>query len=590
MIKRLTLALFFSVALFAQATSFATPPNIVIVLTDDQGWGDLSVHGNTNLSTPRIDSLAADGAIFSRFYVQPVCAPTRAEMLTGRYHPRTGVRGVSTGQERMNIDESTLADMLKNAGYATGAFGKWHNGTQHPYHPNSRGFDEYYGFTSGHWGNYFDTVMDHNGKITRGKGFIIDDLTTHALEFIDENQDKPFLCYLAYNTPHSPFQVPDTFYNKFDEAEISMRHRDGDKKEDLEKTRAALAMCENIDWNVGRVLDKLDNLNLADNTIVIYFSDNGPNTYRWNNDMRGKKGHTDEGGTRVPFLVRWPAGGVAPGTRIDSIAGAIDLLPTLADITGATPLGTKPIDGRSLVPLLQGNGKPRPERMIFSIQRGKNVSVRNQRYIMDDGGRLYDLDKDQGQRVPVNQKHPEVAEQLTQAITLFREDALLKNFEDDRPFLVGYGNQFPDTLLPARDGIATGTIERSSRHPNDSYFLNWTHKDDRITWNVSVEEEVLYDVVAYYTCPPEDVGAIIELSLGDSSLVVKINQAHNPPAYGAEINRVSGTESLVKDFIPLKLGTIKLSKEPGLLTLRALEVPGETVMEVRSLVLTKHKP
>src|ERR1041384_5247146 len=166
-------------------------PNIVILLADDQGWGDLSVHGNTNLKTPNIDSLARDGALFDRFFVCSVCAPTRAEFLTGRYHSRGGVQGVSTGQERLNTDAKTIADAFKAAGYATGAFGKWHNGSQWPYHPNARGFDEYYGFTSGHWGEYFDAPLDHNGQPVRGKGFITDDLTEHALAFIEQNRAKP---------------------------------------------------------------------------------------------------------------------------------------------------------------------------------------------------------------------------------------------------------------------------------------------------------------------------------------------------------------------------------------------------------------
>ncbi len=165
-------------------------PNIVVILADDQGWGDLSVNGNTNLSTPNIDSLARDGALFDRFFVCSVCAPTRAEFLTGRYHPRGGVRGVSAGAERLNLDEKTIAQVFKGAGYATGAFGKWHNGSQYPYHPNARGFDEYYGFTSGHWGHYFDPELDHNGELVRGKGYITDDLTDHALRFIEQQQEQ----------------------------------------------------------------------------------------------------------------------------------------------------------------------------------------------------------------------------------------------------------------------------------------------------------------------------------------------------------------------------------------------------------------
>ncbi len=310
------LALLFIAALQPTARADENPrrPNVVVILSDDQGWGDLSVHGNTNIATPNIDSLARDGALFERFFVCPVCSPTRAEFLTGRYHPRGGVWSTSRGGERLDLDERTIGEAFKAAGYATGAFGKWHNGTQYPYHPNARGFDEYYGFCSGHWGNYFDPLLEHNGRTVRGKGFIIDDLTDHAIGFIEEHRSEPFFCYVPYNTPHSPMQVPDQFYEKFDGAELEMRHRDPEREE-LGMTRAALAMCENIDWNVGRVLAKLDELKLADNTIVVYFADNGPNSFRWNGDMKGRKGSTDEGGVRSPLLMRWP-GHIQPGTRV----------------------------------------------------------------------------------------------------------------------------------------------------------------------------------------------------------------------------------------------------------------------------------
>src|SRR5262249_2059077 len=182
-----TAVLSVSCSIRAQSAEKQNAPNIVIILADDQGWGDLSVHGNTNLHTPHIDSLARDGARFEHFYVCPVCSPTRAEFLTGRYHPRGGVWGVSTGGERLNLDAKTIGDTFKAAGYATACFGKWHNGSQYPYHPNGRGFDEYYGFTSGHWGEYFDPPLDHNGRPVQGKGYITDDLTDRAVEFLKKN-------------------------------------------------------------------------------------------------------------------------------------------------------------------------------------------------------------------------------------------------------------------------------------------------------------------------------------------------------------------------------------------------------------------
>ena len=168
--------------LFAITLGYAETPNVIVILTDDQGWGDLSLSGNKNLSTPNIDSLATDGASFDRFYVSPVCSPTRAEFLTGRFHQRSGVYSTSAGGERMDLDEVTIADSFKAAGYKTAAFGKWHNGMQYPYHPNGRGFDEFYGFCSGHWGNYFSPMLEHNGEIVNGEGFVVDEFTDKAMD------------------------------------------------------------------------------------------------------------------------------------------------------------------------------------------------------------------------------------------------------------------------------------------------------------------------------------------------------------------------------------------------------------------------
>src|SRR5687767_2875709 len=315
-----------------RAADSATRPNVVVLLADDGGWGDLSINGNKNVATPNIDSIGRAGAILDRFYVCAVCAPTRAEFLTGRYHPRGGVRGVSTGEERLNTDERTMADAFKAAGYATGAFGKWHNGSQWPYHPNARGFDEYYGFTSGHWAEYFDALVEHNGQPVRGTGYIADNFTDRALAFIEKNQTRPFFCYVPFNTPHSPFAVPEEDWQRFKDRPIAMRGQEGEN-EDLAITRCVLAMTENLDRNVGRVLRRLEELRLSENTIVIYFSDNGPNSFRWNGGMKGRKGSVEEGGVRVPFLIRWPAR-IKPGTTVREIAGAIDLLPTLTKFAG----------------------------------------------------------------------------------------------------------------------------------------------------------------------------------------------------------------------------------------------------------------
>jgi len=560
-------------------------PNIVIVLADDQGWGDLSVNGNTNISTPVIDGLAKSGAILDRFFVCPVCSPTRAEFLTGRYHPRGGVHNVTTGGERLNLDERTIADCFKAAGYATAAFGKWHNGTQWPYHPNARGFDEYYGFTSGHWGTYFSPMLDHNGQWVRGNGFIIDDLTDHATAWIEQHKDHPFFCYVPFNTPHSPMQVPDRYWDKFANAEIKLRAT-LPEKEDVPFTRAALAMCENIDWNVGRILQKLDELKLADNTIVIYFSDNGPNSWRWNGGMKGIKASTDEGGVRVPFMIRWP-GHIPTGGHIPQIAGAIDLLPTLADLSGVPTTGCKPLDGVSLKPLLLGTVAEWPDRMIFS-HWAKKVSVRTQRYRLDKDSHLYDMQSDPEQTRDVAAENKTVVEALSTAVAKWKKELLTGLEDDHRPFTVGFP-QFPITPLPARDGVPHGTVMRSSGAPNCSYFKNWTNTEDSMTWDIEVATAGQYEAVVCYTCPAPDIGSLVELSFNDIKIQGTISEAYDPPLMGAEHDRVPrgiNAESYVKDFKPLRLGLFDLPAGHGQLTLRALKVPGKQVADVRVVLLT----
>lgn len=560
------------------------PPNVVVFLADDQGWGDLSLHGNTNLSTPNIDSLARDGAMFEHFYVCSVCAPTRAEFLTGRYFARGGVRGVSTGQERLNADEHTIAQTFRAAGYATGAFGKWHNGTQHPYHPNARGFDEFYGFTEGHWGHYFDYEMDHNGELVKGDGYVIDDVTSRALAFIEEHSGSPFLAYLPYNTPHSPMQVPDEYWERFESKGLAMRHRDPDS-EDVPKTRAALAMVENIDWNVGRVLAKLADLGLAEDTIVLYFSDNGPNGWRWNGGMKGRKGTVDEGGLRSPLVIRW-TGTIPPRRAVSEVAGAIDLLPTLADLAGIELGSTKPLDGRSLVPLLTGSDATWQDRLLFSLRnaRGrKQVSVRNQRFRLDPEGRLFDIGADPGQHEDVADRFPEEAESLRGAASAWLEEVSPHVGPDDRPFPVGHSGT---TLLPARDGVPHGGVERSARAPNCSYFTNWTSAEDSITWDIEVAEPGDYEVSVHYAAA--EAGSTIEASFSTASVAAKVTEVHDPPAYGGDDDRVPRRgESLVKDFRPMVLGTMSLPQERGKLALRAVEVAGRQVAEIRYVVLRR---
>ncbi|MBT7743438.1 MAG: arylsulfatase [Opitutae bacterium] len=573
--------LIFSWSLFAK-------PNIVVFLTDDQGWGDLSLNGNVDLSTPNIDSLAEDGASFDSFYVCPVCSPTRAEFLTGRYHPRSGVYSTSAGGERLDLDETTIADLFQAAGYRTGAFGKWHNGMQFPYHPNGRGFEEYYGFCSGHWGDYFSPPLERNGKLVQGKGFCIDDFTNEAMAFMEKSvkAQKPFFAYLPYNTPHSPMQVPDRFWNKFKDKELKLHHRDPHKEKRLHQL-CALAMCENIDWNVGRLLAKLDKLKVTDDTIVLFFHDNGPNGSRWNGDMRGRKGSTDEGGVRSPLLVRWPKG-IKPGTKVPQIAAAIDLLPTLADLCDIPAKTAKKLDGISLKPLLTGRQEGWSERILISHWKGR-TSARNQRFRLDNKGKLYDIPEDPGQRIDVGRKHPKVNAELLAAVKKFDNEVASELGTDDRPFVIAHPGA-KRTQIPARDATVHGGLKRSNKFPNCSYFTNWTKTEDKLTWEVEVGASGKYLVEMWYTCPKKDLGSVVQLSFTNKGSFVSVGnlvqQANDPPLRGMENDRSPRTESYVKAFKPMKLGVIELKKGKGALTLQALKIPGSQALEFRLLMLT----
>tara|TARA_R110002020_G_scaffold83108_3_gene205970 strand:- start:98296 stop:100092 length:1797 start_codon:yes stop_codon:yes gene_type:complete len=559
-------------------------PNIVLILADDQGWGDLGISGNTNLATPNIDAIANNGVTFDHFYVSPVCSPTRAELLTGRYFPRVGVYSTSSGGERLNLDETTLAEVFKQAGYATAAYGKWHNGMQPPYHPNARGFDDFYGFCSGHWGNYFSPMLEHNGEIVKGDGFIIDDLTNKGLDFMDRNKERPFFLYLPYNTPHSPMQVPDEYWNRFKDKELALKYH-GEEEENENFTRAALAMVENIDYNVGRVIERLRNLELEENTLVIYLSDNGPNGWRWNAGMRGRKGSTDEGGVRSPLVMQWK-NQLPKGKHISEIASSIDILPTLSDLAQIEVNTLKPLDGKSLKPLLMDNSPSWDARVVYNHWNG-STSIRTQKYRLDSKDRLYDMEMDGGQTTDLSGKLPQLTDSLKQLKRDWLQEVMPKSKEtEDRPFTLGHPD-YVYTQIPARDGVAHGNIDRSNRHPNDTFFTNWKSTKDSISWDVEVLADGEFEVELYYTVKEQDLGSEFELRLGESSLKATITTAHDPPLVGAERDRDPRIESYTKDFMFMDLGKIALKKGRGNLVLKALKIPGEEVMDVRLLLFRR---
>ena len=569
--------------LVSETRAAESSPNVIVILTDDQGWGDLSLHGNENLATPHIDQLASSGVSFDRFYVCPVCSPTRAEFLTGRYHGRCGVYSTSAGGERLNLGERTIAEHFKESGYRTGCYGKWHNGTQFPYHPVARGFDEYYGFCSGHWGHYYSPLIDKNGTINQGTGFLPDDLTNQVISKILEPSEKPFFIYLAFNTPHSPMQVPDRWWKKFEDRELGFVGTDSGK-EKKQHTRAALAMCENIDWNVGRIVAALEQSDQRDNTVIAYFCDNGPNGDRWNGGMKGRKGSTDEGGVRSPLFLSWPKR-LKAGKVVASNAAAIDLFPTLASLCEVAAESEQPFDGEDLSAKILDDGDQQPDERVIISQWKKKISAKSGVYRMDHRGDFYDLSVDPQQRTSLTPP-AEVKRRMAAALKKYQSDVLSSYGQDDRPFLIGHPGHAV-TQMPIRDANLIGSIKRSNKYPNSSYAKHWSSSKDQIQWDVEVAEAGRFKVTIYYTVRSEDAGSAVKLSFGEEALTAVVAAGVVPAEVGRVEDRYPRVESYEQNWGQQTLGSIYLAKQAGKLILTAPQIAGEEVMDLRLMTLTR---
>jgi len=554
-------------------------PNVLFILTDDQGYGDLSRTGNDMLHTPNIDALAADGAALNQFFVQPLCAPTRSEILTGRYFPFTGVSGVSQGAERVDLDETFISELFRREGYATGCFGKWHSGIQYPYHPCSRGFEVFIGFCCGHWSHYFDSTIEHNGTEYRSKGYLPDVLTTHAMEFIAEHKDKPFFCYLPLNTPHSPWQAPDEYYRKFAEMEIVQKATAPEKEIDG-KTRCALAMCENIDWNVGRVVTRLKELGLYEHTIVVYLSDNGPNSSRWNAGLRGIKGSTYEGGVRSPCSITFPAR-IPANADVPQVASSTDFLPTLCSLCGVEVKTSKPIHGLDLTDCLCSGGQL-PERYVYTLSPNrKSASARQGDYRYHLKGELYNVPEDVGETSDLAGEQPELASRMKRELDAFLAE--LPPVAKNAVIPVGY-EAWPVTYLQTQDAELLGTLKRSSVHPNCSWIRGWEDLNDYLRWHIEVETSGSYRVNVMYSAHTGQLGSRFSAECGQESCVFEIDEEFNRPELRG-FDRYPRSESYEKEFTMHECGTLTLSKGIGEFVLKARSMPGEEMPHVRALKL-----
>jgi arylsulfatase A-like enzyme len=468
-------------------------PNVVIVVTDDQGHGDLSCHGNPILKTPHIDALHKISVRLTDYHVSPTCSPTRSALLTGHWTNRTGVWHTIMGRSMLREDEVTIGQIFKDNGYATGMFGKWHLGDNYPFRPEDRGFTEVLrhggggvGQTPDYWDNaYFDGSYWHNSQPEAAKGFCTDVFFDYAKRFIKSQKKagKPFLAYIATNAPHGPMHSPPASSKPYEKLGVGVSNFFG--------------MISNIDDNVGALRKFLDDENLTENTIFIFTTDNGSSSGArvFNSQMRGQKGSEYDGGHRVPFFIRWPAGGLDSGKNVDPITAHVDIVPTLIDLCGIQPPKNVKFDGTSLRDLLKNEADDWPDRMLITdSQRVKDpIKWRKSAVMTNDwrlinGKELYAIKSDPGQKVNVAADNPKVVSRLTKFYDQWWEE-LTPSFKKNAAIYLGHPAENP-ARLTSHDWITTGSTPWNQSHVRAGAM------GPAVTgfWNVKVVEDGEYEV------------------------------------------------------------------------------------------------
>ena len=394
-------------------------PNIIIIITDDQGYGDIGINNNSQIITSNLDLLASQSMRFNNFYVSPVCAPTRSSLLTGRYSLRTGVTDTYNGGAMMSTDEQTLSEILRENNYNTGIFGKWHLGDSYPFRPTDQGFNESLIHLSGGIGqvgdftnyyaanrSYFDPILWHNNEQKKYDGYCSDIFTDEALKFIESNKSNQFFCYLSFNAPHTPLQLPEKYYDLYKDLDPSLIYEDEKikmSKKDINDAKKIYGMITNIDHNVGKLIEKLKELKIDKNTILIFMTDNGAQQKRYASNLRGLKGKVYEGGIKVPFYLKFPKIHGNNGKDINSLSAHIDVLPSLLNLCDIEIPKDIKIDGKNFL------NKPLEERSLFSywtrkspelyqnmsLNKGKYKLVGNTNYDSPiESFELFDIDRD----------------------------------------------------------------------------------------------------------------------------------------------------------------------------------------------------
>lgn len=474
---------------YAQNLSVHKPPNVILIVTDDQGYGDLSCHGNTYVKTPNIDKLYEESARFTDFHVDPTCAPSRAALLTGKYSHHVGVWHTVSGGNHLRTDEKTMAEVFKSSGYRTALFGKWHLGSNYPYRPIDRGFDEWLGQGDGGTGttdDWFDNdrVNDyywHNGEREKKEGFAPDVFYNEAIDFITKNKqsEKPFFIYLPTYLPHHPHTLPKKLPARNNNTEVS------------DYVSYFFKGIEHIDQNIGRLREVLAKSRLSENTIIVFMTDNGgtAGVKLFNAGMRGSKGDVYEGGHRVPFFIHWPKGKINQGIDIVDLTAHIDVLPTLIELCGLTLDTQIDFDGVSLKRHLYHPEIPLEERTLFvETQRTftsepwlQTAGMTNDWRLIDNT-ELYNISEDPDQSDNIIDEYPDVVKRIREGHDQYW--SLVSPIDREQPrFIVGHPDD-TETYLTTSDWYL----------PN----VPWNHaqlakgNSEIGEWNIKIHQEGTY--------------------------------------------------------------------------------------------------
>tara|TARA_R110000850_G_scaffold42454_42_gene109020 strand:+ start:129 stop:1916 length:1788 start_codon:yes stop_codon:yes gene_type:complete len=452
----------------------ADQPNIILVITDDQGYGDLACHGNPIIQTPNIDEFYTKSLRLTDYHVSPTCAPTRGALMCGQPTDKAGPWHTINGRNYMRKEKVTLPETLAANGYATGHFGKWHLGDNYPYRPHDRGFQHAFyhggggvGQTPDYFGNdYNDDTYFLNGEPIKFEGYCTDIWFGEALKWIEKNKEKPFFAYISTNSPHSPFIVDPKYSDLYANAKMPGAAVEAEAADDAKTKKgkakkkgkpkgvnaAFYGMITNIDENFGIMEEKLAEWGLTDNTIVIFTTDNGSSAGSgvFNAGMSGAKGSNQEGGHRVPFFIRWPDGKLEGGKDITNLTAHIDVMPTLLDLCSVPAPDNYTMDGKTLRPLFEGGEFPprviaTDSQRIYIPEKWKSTSVMSEHWRLLSGGKLYNIKTDPGQKTDVAGEFPEVAKRLNDAYDQWWAD-IEPGFAEPTHVIVGTEHENPSVL------------------------------------------------------------------------------------------------------------------------------------------------